>query len=121
MSLLKREGKGGGDVKAAIIFSAIGLIGLALEYSSLSTFANSGGSAYVATSIGNGYWVCCAGAAIVLFGSVSRFRSKEAAYADTLVRLSIPDELAQLAKLHADGVLSDVEYAVQKDRLLRGS
>jgi hypothetical protein len=29
------------------------------------------------------------------------------------------DQLAQLGKLHADGILSDEEFAVQKDRILR--
>ena len=119
--MLRREGSGGGDVKTAIIFSAIGLIVLALEYSSLSNFANSGGSPYVAASIGNGYWVSCVGAAIALFGSISRYRSKLGARSNNSTNESIADELTKLAKLHVDGVLTDVEYAVQKDRMLRGN
>ncbi len=75
-----------------------------------------------------------AGTATAVSGRVARHQAEKAAAQQTVYEQEAPppatssggltDEalgaLERLAKLHEQGVLSDTEFAVQKDRILRG-
>jgi hypothetical protein len=58
-------------------------------------------------------------AAAIGGGAYDASRRRAAArFRDTGVRASPVDQLRELARLHAQGVLSDEEFAVQKSKIL---